>query len=1428
MRYQANRSSKSARITRGFAAASAALFTIVLLAVLAAPALAVETHAFTGVTIGPGGKAASGQFTELASVTVDPSSGDLYVLDTANAGRLYKFDSEGEPLDFSATGTNFIEGTGGTAFRRENQIAIAPPGAAGGTAGDIYLANTKVVKIYSSAGLGIGQITSEDSLGRSIGLCGVAVDTAGNIFTKTNDAGYPDIVRKYTPTANPPANADESGSSISIANTCNLAVDGNGSIYASGEGFPRLYKLSSLTAEAAQLVDSSSHTVAVESGTNNFYGSGEDEITQYAEDGSVVAEFGEGRLAEATGVGVAGAGSDVYVVNRRFRSEPNAWEGRVDVYGPLTTLPKALAGKAEAITKTSATLHGTIDADGGPEASCEFEYVPEAAFKRQNETQQLSIAAKGGTFALSFVDPGGGTPQTTTPIAFDADAPTVQKALEALPNIGAGNVDVTNGPFTYRVTFADALAVKDLEQITVDVSNLTETEGAGAEMRTVADGHRGGFEEASKAPCAPAGPFSGNTAEAVSAELSGLTVGTKYRYRLVGENENGRLGSDENGSEPKGAPSFETLPVVTVHTGKASELTATSARLNATIAPEGVALTECFFEYGKFEANEPNHYSSKAPCVDPDAGEVGIGDEPVPVHADIGGLTTNTGYHFRIVANTALGPAFGADVKFETIGKPRILSQEVSEISESGATVLGSIHPGGVSTTYFVEYLTKAAFDESGFATAIKLPEAGEVIGSGQEAVAVSQKLSGLAPGITYVFRITATNDEGTVSETEASFRTYPPSSAGLPDGRAYEEVTPATPQEKNASNLFGNELDVLYASPDGDATTYYSIGGAGDTESSVEYPIYVGRRGANGWSSAGINPPSSTGTIAAILAYTEDLSGAYVEAGNGGAPNGIYLHELNGDLMTIASGFPEPELDPGAFPTTIDSEAGNLMLFESFAKLTPDAVEDVPNLYLWDKSSGEITLAGVLPNGTTPTAGAFAGPWNWLGGDPTVRSKFYTKDTLTRDGSKVFFTTLDTKQIYMRENPASPSAKTVQISASQKTNGSGPGGTDPNGPQPATYLGATPSGSFVFFKSSEELTDGANTGAKDEWEDLYRYDTASGELEDLTPAKKASGAARVLGLGGTSADGTYAYFVAEGALAKGAEAGHQNVYVWHEGRIEFITRVSSQLGDEIWVNTRYSGSLKGQKALRVTPDGRTIAFLSEFEYPEFKTKGQREIYRWEYEGDGLQCLSCSPTGQPAQKGAALQHVIEYALSPSPHQAVATRNLSPDGKRMFFSTEEALVNGDVNGVEDVYEWEANGKGSCTSEEQNGGCLFLISTGTSPEPSYFSDASESGDDVFFFTTQQLVGQDRDELSDVYDARVDGGLASQNPVSVRPCEGEGCLGAGTSAAEAQQRGTSTFAGPGNEKQKAKKKKSKKKKRHSKKSHHKKHGRNGGRNR
>ncbi len=115
-----------------------------------------------------------------------------------------------------------------------------------------------------------------------------------------------------------------------------------------------------------------------------------------------------------------------------------------------------------------------------------------------------------------------------------------------------------------------------------------------------------------------------------------------------------------------------------------------------------------------------------------------------------------------------------------------------------------------------------------------------------------------------------------------------------------------------------------------------------------------------------------------------------------------------------------------------------------------------------------------------------------------------------------------------------------------------------------------------------------------------------------------------------------------------------------------------------------------------------------------------------------------------ARRGEAYGEI--YGVFPS-------RHVLTDAGQVFFETNEALVPSDTNGVRDVYEYE-------------GGGAYLISSGTSSFETTLEDVSESGDDVFFRSNQQLVPQDNQPGQLVtYDARVNGGFAE--PPSPPPC-------------------------------------------------------------
>lgn len=628
--------------------------------------------------------------------------------------------------------------------------------------------------------------------------------------------------------------------------------------------------------------------------------------------------------------------------------------------------------------------------------------------------------------------------------------------------------------------------------------------------------------------------------------------------------------------------------------------------------------------------------------------------------------------------------------------------------------------------------------------------------------------------------------------------------SAALSDCRAFEQVTPVSASEKNGTSMVGDLLNVLYASPGGEAASYYSVTGT-NTESSAEYPIYVARRLNGNWVSDGINPPAALGSEVHRLAYTENMLGSFSQAGNPTLtepnPYGFYYREFGGRITKVASASYNYN---ESLAVAAESGDGNVVLFESRDPLAAGGLEGFNNVYAWTKSTGALTLVDKLPDESTPAEGAFAGPWAWNGefvGEGGAKSSYYTRTALNRAGTQAIFTAASaeeagTYQVYVRENLASVSAGTTMVSASQKTNGSGPGGKDPNGPKNSDFLEATPDGKYVFFKSHSALTNDANTGPADEGQDLYRYDVESEELLDIAPLAGGAGA-EVLGLAGVSNDGTYAYFDARGNLAAGATAGRENLFMWHQGSpIDFVATTNiEEPGPEIWAGTRYVGNFLGQKAARVSLDGRAIAFNATGPEPGAEiTPGTAQVFRWEVGGSGLQCLSCNPAGRTEAK-ASFQSTPELFIQPEMLQSVATRNMSANGRRVFFSTSEPLLPSDTNGVEDVYEWEAAGEGSCTGEERNGGCILLISSGTSPDRSYFDDASATGNDVFFFTDQSLVAQDKDELYDVYDARVGGGIVSQNALPPIPCESAACRGPATSPGSSQGRGTSTFNGPEN---------------------------------
>jgi hypothetical protein len=351
----------------------------------------------------------------------------------------------------------------------------------------------------------------------------------------------------------------------------------------------------------------------------------------------------------------------------------------------------------------------------------------------------------------------------------------------------------------------------------------------------------------------------------------------------------------------------------------------------------------------------------------------------------------------------------------------------------------------------------------------------------------------------------------------------------------------------------------------------------------------------------------------------------------------------------------------------------------------------------------------------------------------------------------------------------------------------------------------------------------------------LFKDDGEDGELSDLTPDNGTTNGAEVRGVLGASDDLSDVYFAANGVLAAGASpgscvdppmfgSGSCNLYHWHEGTIEFIAELQTggngALTDAInWMSALSPKDTfpdeRQQKTARVSPDGQTLLFRSQRQQTAYPNEGIARFYRFRV-GEGLSCVSCDPTLAPPTGNDPLGSISVSQTIPRSPASFTSNVLSGDGNRFFFETTDALVASDTNGVQsclpnrfgarclDVYEWEAVGTGSCTAAQAvaEGGCFYLLSTGKGNEPAFLADASADGSSAFIYSRAKLVGQDQDELLDVYAVRIGGGLASQNPAPVPICESvDGCHGPIPPAPSSESAGSAGFVGPGDPKPKRK---------------------------
>ena len=920
-----------------------------------------------------------------------------------------------------------------------------------------------------------------------------------------------------------------------------------------------------------------------------------------------------------------------------------------------------------------------------------------------------------------------------------------------------------------------------------------------------------------KLPCSPTIPpnYSGPTT--VNATVTGLSPGTKDHYRLVATNS---AGSTAEGIDEL---LYTTQPPA-INGLVAENVTATSAELKAEIIPNGLE-TSYYFEYGPTV-----NYGHTVPVP---AKTIRAGNAGVPVAVSLEGLIPHDVYHYRLVTNNETtdkkgakegGPTDSADQTFnfyppscpnenvrqqtQTNYLPDCRAYELVSPENAGGTQLS---PDGPNTGYAT---SPPRFSFTGTFSSVP--------GSGGEPID--------SAGDLYVATRT---DSGWVTR----YVGWPSSQAAVDGGPALgppDSIPYQVCREPYSESCFRAPSAVPAASGIGPASQngVYTDPGMNrflsfnDGNQSIESIFGADFQNRTIITSNAPDVISADGTI--LDRWPTNLnvvpSGSYPE-GSYIIPGGLYrLEPGEGEYVRLAPS--------GSHSLDCPYVAETTFFYDSTA-------DDCP---------GDVTASADLSHFI------FATEWNVFatGGQLSAPGSVYDNNTVTKT---VAVASLTPSGEGIPEEPTDLAGDTIQIPGVSSdgshilmdTGGTGPCGhascgTPPCGGdynmvrrcimQPGNlymrvddsvtydvsqghnviYLGETGAGSKVYFESEEQLT----PEDKDTSMDIYMWSEKGAEeghpLTLISKGDNPGGAGepgntdscdaqfttkcnvttytqlffcgvRVEEGGNCLSDNSIAsesgdiyFFSPEQLDGTRGIPNQENLYVYHEGHVQFVTTL---VGPPDCYETYSSHECTRVERMQVSPEGNHMAFVSNAQITQYNNAGYQEMYTYEPSTRKLTCVSCIPNGTPPTSNVEASQDGLF--------------MTNDG-RTFFSTNDALVHGDTNQGEDVYEY-VNGRPQ----------LITAGTGQTSQPKasglggLFASpgligVSADGTDVYFSTYDTLVPQDHNGLFlKFYDARTNGGFSAPPPPL--PCNAaEECHGAGSELPQPLVNGSSAALGAG----------------------------------
>ncbi len=1130
----------------------------------------------------------------------------------------------------------------------------------------------------------------------------------------------------------------------------------------------------------------------------------------------------------------------VYGVDGGEHTSPAIQRGIGDVFAFSQAFSPEVVSESVADTSTvSTTLEASINARNFT-TTYAFQYLTEEAFEANepNERQALTVKATGGLLGLGFEGRRLGG-------SFSADLSTGSKTLEGLVTAkGLADVHAANGTANLSGAVGEGTVISGSKTLTA----VTTSEGTFAIGQTISgEGIPSGTTIVTVSGSEVTISAAATKSVANTPVRSGTTTLTSLSVS-EGVFEAGEAISGPGipvGARIKTVSASElTLSEPTEKPGVMVAISAGSTTLTGEVASEGA------FEAGTPISGAGIPSGTTITAVHP--GLLVISKTPTQPGSAV--AISSDGPAPLVVGESVEGPGIPASAKIVAIEAGKLTLSTPAESTISGAHLraglpfdaaagevqgalggLSTIGEGNVavsggpgdqtgSNPYEIEFtgsftnqnLPALEVDAPGLsggpatATVATLHNGGggfahgameAPVGGGElssnEVGSAAVGVSGLSPGTAYRFRVVASSECAgpheprceTVGGT-AAFDTYPSYAAGLPDGRAYELVSPIN---KNGGEAFpadprlGSCLQAepckppglaikqvfpMQSAPDGDSVAYMGFAFS-PTEGAV-FNSYISHRTATGWQTTTMSPTLQTPNSAGTLAYDEQLGEGLISQErpqlSPNAPSGypnFYLQNTSEPtapepILTTAP----PDRHPGLsalileyaghapdFSTQLFAANDTLTKASAFAPEPPDPGQTGRDLY--ELHAGGPALVNVLPGNTTVATGAA-----FASASPDTHA-------ISTNGQRVYWHVGST--LYVRED--GESTREVR--------------------RPGTFLTASENGLEVL------LSDGC----------LYSLQTEA--CTDLT-----QGEGGFQGIAGQSGNLSHVYFVDTAVLPGSGEnerheaprASKNNLYLYQQGTgTRFIATLlisdNAGTGQELadWE------AAPGGRTAEASPDGRYLAFGSTEELTSYKNIGCQEendgkffeigcteAFLYDSVTGRLICASCNPTGEVPRGNSTLRRIDS-----APEWLPQPRYLT-DAGRLVFDSGDRLSAADSDGdVEDVYEYEpARGPGEPDGDtcERAVGCVLLISPGTGSADSNFLAMDEMGANVFFTTRERLAPQDKDELIDVYDAREGGGFVSQSETQRVECQGEACQATPAPPLFATP-GSATFSGPGN---------------------------------